>query len=492
MWVPSTVSGMDGRRSRLPLAIARRGGRRRCGDVPAPAAQRPDRARPGRARNSTSRPSSSTARRTSAAPSAILGLAGLALGMAHARGARLAAAARPARAARVAAAARRRRGGGGHLAAAGGDGPAARGRGRTSARSTWGSPPRPGRTGLGTWPRSAGHRRGHRRHRRPAWRWRWSAASRAAGGRPAPLLVVAFGVVTIWLFPVVIDPLFNELRAAAARDQLRDGRARARRPRRRGRGRGLPRRREPPDHARERLRERARAHEAGGALRQPDRRASRATRCSRGGPRARPPEAQRPAARPRLAGDRGAGRHASSPRRWPSASAGARARRPDAPGPRLPAIALAVALVALGLGSRVERALAPGGGERRLVLARPDARPGDFTRLRAPDRGPQHRPTPDPPRLLHLAVRHPSHDASSGSGIGEAWRARARLPRRVAPRPDRAGRPRAGLVRAPVGLRRRAAGGGMARRRAPRAPAAARCASRRSAPTAATGGRSGS
>ena len=50
---------------------------------------------------------------------------------------------------------------------------------------------------------------------------RWCAASARRWWIPASALIVLFGVVTIWLFPVVIDPLFNDF------EQLPPGQARS-------------------------------------------------------------------------------------------------------------------------------------------------------------------------------------------------------------------------------------------------------------------------
>ena len=321
-------------------------------------------------------------------------------------------------------------------------------------------------------------------------RWRWSAASRATGGRPPRCLVVAYGVVTHLPLSGRDRSALQPLRAAAARRAaLR--RAAARGSRRGGRGRGLPGGRQPADERAQRLRERARPHQARRPLRQPDRglparrgarrwsRTSSATQkhndVLRGLPGsrswrrpgtfliqalaerfARGPWTARGTPARRAAGDRARGRA-----RRASASASAR-----------------------------QRAVAPGGGARRRVRARADARSRRLHRARAAHRGAELS-DPDPPALLPPPVRHASDRPSSGSASARPGRL-SRLPRRVAPRTDRAGRPRAGLVRAAVGVRRRAAGRGLARRRAPRARAAATCASRRSAPTAATGGRSGS
>ena len=95
---------------------------------------------------------------------------------------------------------------------------------------------------------------------------------------PGAVVVVAFGVITIWLFPVVIDPLFNDFEKLPPGPTRSDVLELARKA---GVdvGRGLPGRREPPHHGRQRLRQRARPLQAGGAVRQPDRRTSRATRC---------------------------------------------------------------------------------------------------------------------------------------------------------------------------------------------------------------------
>ena len=92
--------------------------------------------------------------------------------------------------------------------------------GCASARSTWGCPPRPGRTGRSTWSKGAGI----------------SAVTAAIGGlaavalvrrfprtwwAPGAVLVVAYGVVTIWLYPIVIDPVFNKF------DKLKPGQLRS-------------------------------------------------------------------------------------------------------------------------------------------------------------------------------------------------------------------------------------------------------------------------
>ena len=160
----------------------------------------------------------------------------------------------------------------------------------------------------------------------------WWAPAAVRGGR--------LGVVTIWLFPSLIDPLFNKF------EPLPHGPAPLRgtpagRPRRRGRGRGLPRRRQPPHHRRQRLRDRPGAQQARRALRQPDRGLPARPGADGRGARARPPEARRPVARPRC-GSRSSPRRAPSwPRRWRSALPAAGALGTPA---ALPAIALAIAL----------------------------------------------------------------------------------------------------------------------------------------------------
>ena len=92
---------------------------------------------------------------------------------------------------------------------------APRARRRTSACR-----PRTGCRGWATWPSPRRSRRCSR-PAAPRWRWRSSAASRAAGGRPRRPAVTAVGVLTIYLFPVVIDPLFNNF------EPLPDGKLRS-------------------------------------------------------------------------------------------------------------------------------------------------------------------------------------------------------------------------------------------------------------------------
>ena len=229
---------------------------------------------------------------------------------------------------------------------------------------------------------------------------------------PGSAAVVAIGVVTVWLFPVVIDPLFNKFEPLP-RGQLRCAGARAGAQGRRGRGPGLPRGRQPPDHRRERLRERARALEAGGALRQPDRGAPARPGAPGGGPRARPPAPPRPAARPGVAGPRGARGHACWRSGWPSASAAARASTtragaPDRPRcPRSPSRWRSCPSAVGIAGNQLSRPVEASADEFSLDLTRDPAAHIALEREIAV----RNVSDPDPPRLLHTAVRHPSHDA---------------------------------------------------------------------------------
>ena len=43
-----------------------------------------------------------------------------------------------------------------------------------------------------------------------SWRWCWCRRFRRNWWAPAAVVVAAFGVITIWLYPVVIDPVFND------------------------------------------------------------------------------------------------------------------------------------------------------------------------------------------------------------------------------------------------------------------------------------------
>ena len=96
---------------------------------------------------------------------------------------------------------------------------------------------------------------------------------------PGAGVVVGFAVLTLYLSPVVIDPLFNRFEPLPKR-RAALGRAAAGRPGGRGRGGGLPSGRQPPHHGDQRVRGRPGAHQAGGALRQPDRRLPARTRCA--------------------------------------------------------------------------------------------------------------------------------------------------------------------------------------------------------------------
>ena len=146
----------------------------------------------------------------------VLGLAGLGVGIGTLGGARLAPAEAAARPPRGAAAARRGRGGRGDLARCSWSRGFRSAPGCGSARSTWGCPRSRGRTGRSTWSRAPGI----------------GAVTAAIGGlvavalvrrfprswwAPGAVLVIAYGVITIWLYPIVIDPLFNKFEQAAAR-----------------------------------------------------------------------------------------------------------------------------------------------------------------------------------------------------------------------------------------------------------------------------------
>ena len=79
---------------------------------------------------------------------------------------------------------------------------------------------------------------------------------------PSAGVVVGFAVLTLYLSPVLIDPLFNKFEPLP-RGELRSDVLRAGRSRRGRRGGGLPRGRQPPHHLRQRLRGRARATPSG-------------------------------------------------------------------------------------------------------------------------------------------------------------------------------------------------------------------------------------
>ena len=139
------------------------------------------------------------------------------------------------------------------------------------------------------------------------------------------------------------------------------------------------------------------------------------------------------------------------------------------PGPSaLPAIALAIALAGFALGAAsnaLSRPVEAAADSFALELTRD---PGNFVKF-------ERRITirnvgdPDPPKLVHLLFdTHPT--TLERIGFGVAWRRAAlasRLPRaRVPSRPHRAGRPRARRLRAPVRVGGRAPRGGVARGRA--------------------------
>ena len=292
------------------------GGRRGCRDSRTPAAQRPDRARPDRRKTVLHGLSARTSRGFSQPPAgARPRRAGGWNG--HARSARLAPSQAPARPGS----------GRGRSSEPRPPEPGSRccswsrgcrsGPGCASARSTWGWPHRPGRTGRSTWSRRAGI----------------GAVTAAIGGlvavalvrrfprnwwAPGALLVIAYGVVTIWLYPVVIDPVFNnfeKLKPGQLRSDVLELADRA------GVDVGEVYR---IDASRRTSAANAYVIGLGHSKRVvlydnlihelPARRGARG-----GGARARPPEAQRPAARARLARAGGARRRRSSRRRSPSA-----------------------------------------------------------------------------------------------------------------------------------------------------------------------------
>ena len=173
--------------------------------------------------------------------------------------------------------------------------------------------------------------------------------------------------------------------------------------------------------AAERLRERARAQQAGGALRQPDQRPPARPGAPGGGARARATSATTTccAASPGWRSWRPRAR--CWPSAWPSASGAARAGDPGtARRAALPAIALAVALVSFGARRGLERAVAPGRGERRRLLARPDARPRRPHPARAPPR--DHEPRrPRSAASSSSCCSAPTRPRCERIGIGEAW-----------------------------------------------------------------------
>ncbi len=242
--LPSTVSLDEG--WAFAAAAGDPGGGRRRGDGHpfAAAAQRPD--RPGRGgRGSVLQPRADRAGGGLSRPSASAGTGGSGRDRRHAGSACLAPPAAAARAARATAGARRRRGGGRHLAPARGRRTAARrvaARARVRRRTL---DPGAGVPGSETSPSPPASRPSSpARAGRP--QSRWCAASRAAGGSPGSGIVVAFGVVTLWLFAGCDRPALQRLRAAQGGPAAL-GRARAGAQGGRGGGRGLPRRREPAD-----------------------------------------------------------------------------------------------------------------------------------------------------------------------------------------------------------------------------------------------------
>ena len=239
---------------------------------------------------------------------------------------------------------------------------------------------------------------------------------------PAALLVLVYGVVTIWLYPIVIDPVFNrfdKLPPGKLRSEVLELADRAGRER----GPGVPGGRQPPHERGERLRDRARAQQARGAVRQPDRRLQPAARCA---PSSRTSSATR-STTTCCAGSPGSRswrpRARSSCRPWRSASArgtarhagrAARDRARDRAGQPRP-------------GLRLERAVPQGGGERRLVRA--PARRATRRTSSASSGASRSRTWAIPTRRgwYQAPVRNASDDDSSGSV--PAWRSSpSRLP----------------------------------------------------------------
>ena len=209
-------------------------------------------------------------------------------------------------------------------------------------------------------------------------------------------------------------------------------------------------------------------YQAGRALRQPDRRASRATRCGWWWRTSSATRSTRPAARAGLAGAGGAGGHASSRSGWPSASAAAGPRRPGAQaragGPARDRAGGGARLVRLGVASNVlSRQVEASADAFSLELTRDPA--AHIALERALARAQHLRPRPARRCCTLLFGTHPTTLRADRHRRG-VRRARIRLPTRCAA--DRARRPRAGLLRAAVGVRGRAPRGRVARRRAAR------------------------
>ena len=206
-------------------------------------------------------------------------------------------------------------------------------------------------------------------------RRRCSAACRAAGGLAGAVVVVLYAIVTTWLAPVVLAPIFNDF------EPLPEGprasrRARARRPRRGRDRRGLLGRRLAAEHRPQRLRRRDRLEQAGRPLRQPARR-RRAGRCCGRSSRTSSAhvEHRRHPARPRSSSRSSRRsamlvRRARRRRRCAAAPAPSRARRR-----RFPPTRFALAVVAFAIGLAGAPALPLGRGERRPLRARAHRRP---------------------------------------------------------------------------------------------------------------------
>ena len=186
---------------------------------------------------------------------------------------------------------------------------------------------------------------------------------------PGAAVVVAFGAITTYAGPVVLDPLFNDFkRAAARRAALR--RARAGAQGRRRRGRGLRDGRLAPHDRRERVRDRARPHQARRALRHAGQRLHAGRDAPRRRARARPRALPRRAQRADLARDRRAVRHVGGRAAGRAAGAARRARSARA---RCPPSRCRWRSSCPVITMRLQPALARRRAARGRVLARADA-----------------------------------------------------------------------------------------------------------------------
>ena len=281
----STVSG-DGAFA-ASACVRRHGGRRRRGDVPAPAAQRPDRARPG-SRRTVLHTFSARPGRGFRSVQRLLGVAGIGVGI----GTLAILAWRPPIGVMDRLARRPLLGG------------AAAGAGISLVLIVTGLP-------ISAWSRARSLDVGLATQSWPDWAVDVvkaagiSAVTAAIGGLIAMALVGRFP--RRWWAPAAVPgarlrrrdhlavpdpdrPGVQQVRPAAG-GQAAPPCAPACRPRRRGRGRRVPRGRQPPHERGQRVRGRPRAQQARGAVRQPDRRLQPGRGAHRGRRRAGAPEA---------------------------------------------------------------------------------------------------------------------------------------------------------------------------------------------------------